>query len=90
MSKYNTSTQIRSRYISTFKKNPECFAMLIWIYLRLNKHREAHNEIKRMIEHFPNDTSFRETALACMYMISANKEALACSDPVEKRMKLQN
>jgi tetratricopeptide (TPR) repeat protein len=60
--------------LGKYKNNPECLAMLAWIFLTKKKNKEAHFYIKEMQQHCP-DQDFAQTALGSMYLVSAYKES---------------
>ena len=61
--------------LKTYPNNPECLAMLVWIFLTNKKARHAHQYIREMDKHCKNETNFIDTAMGCMYLIAGFKDS---------------
>ena len=61
--------------LKKYENNPECLAMLVWIYLTKGKAREAHIHIREMDKHCKGQADFVQTALGGMYLLSGFKES---------------
>ena len=69
------SIQYCKEGLKKYKNNPQILAMLVWIYLKQKKPREANNYLQQMLEHCPDEKNFIDTALGGMYLVTANKRS---------------